>query len=110
MTIYELEKQATPGPWYKHEHVPFLYVGENIPKTQTSRSWVASFFMWGAGRRNQENARLSAHCRNNFMRALEALKVEHGALEMVKQNALSTPTCPSGCPVCELIAELEEVS
>ena len=76
MNIYELEKQATPGPWAKERHtldgvdVPHLdgpmgsccvSVGGNCNVPITQRS---------------ENALLIAHCRNNFMTALEALKNE----------------------------------
>ena len=57
MNVYELEKQATPGPWPMDITVS---VGEATGGTTCSESNC--------------NERLSRHCRNNFLRALEAYK------------------------------------
>jgi len=49
-----------------------------------------------------------AHCVDNFVQALEALKAEHE----VAVNASTAGWAyhkPNGCPVCKLIRELETV-
>lgn len=52
-----------------------------------------------------EDMAVIAHCCNNFMRALEALKQEHESyIELEDVMHLV-----GHCPVCALIKELEEV-
>jgi hypothetical protein len=86
MNIYELEKQATQGPF-----------DNGFPNE----------------RRDSAQRRLSAHCRNNFMKALEALH------EQQPPPTFTDYTCrchADDCPCCKwrqermkLIAELEKV-
>jgi hypothetical protein len=50
------------------------------------------------------------HKNDNFMRALEALKVEHEAWVVnTEAHGWGFEHKPSACPTCKLIAELEEV-
>jgi len=69
MNIYELEKQATPGPL----SVTHRNWGEVSDLHRIDCVAVASAF---CPDKNKADAQLLAHCRNNFMRALEALKLE----------------------------------
>ena len=72
MNIYELEKQATPGPWRKSR-------GE-FPTIVTGKHCIGHFY--GTNESVCIDTRLAAHCRNNFMRALEALKKANRTLTM----------------------------
>ena len=79
MNIYEIEKRATPGPWMASEG---WNIGERLDHD------VVTTCEEGGGEVVAEvlkdpcshqlasmiNAKLIAHCRNNFLRALEALK------------------------------------
>ena len=64
-TIYELEKQATPGPWV---------VAEESPTSGTSVWGGPNGDCVGGCDKWPENMMLAAHCRNHFMEALEVLK------------------------------------
>ena len=80
MNIYELEKQATPGPltnsgctilaptgWVSDRDPWVLGASETFHMASTDENH--------RGHDEQEaNAKLFVHCRNNFMQALEALK------------------------------------
>lgn len=56
MTVYDLDKEATPAPW--PTDLMEAVGGESGTTCHESNC----------------NERLARHCRNNFMRALEALK------------------------------------
>jgi hypothetical protein len=89
MNVYELEKQATPGPF--HEDDGFLYAGNgNI---------IANLSGDGFGL----DMTMIVHCRNNFMKALGALKTElaHRCREESDQEGIDA--------LDALIVELEEV-
>ncbi len=59
---------------------------------------------------SEDIKKLAHHCRNNFMKALEALKQEHVALWDEKHDASKGyKHYPEECEVCKLIIELEEV-
>lgn len=79
-TIYELEKQATPGPWgaqlngreiYPHPSPPGTRIAE-LSRRDLSPEGVHKPF--GEDKQAGANSKLLLHCRNNFMKALEALK------------------------------------
>ena len=87
MNVYELEKQATSGPLIVsndccgYSALAMTEMGENV--------------FGGCGDKGDANVRFAAHCRNNFMHALEALKEIHGDVGPLWLK--------------KLIAELEEV-
>lgn len=98
MNIYELEQKATPGPWeVAHDSTGYHAEHDGYPVLD------------GSEPKDEINAMLSSHCRNNFMRALEALKNEHEKY----QDFLGEHGSSCGglwmCKTCKLIAELEEV-
>ena len=62
MNIYNLEKQATPAPWTVDEAQPSWPMHD----LEHDGVWFTNL--------EESNAVLAAHCRNNFMKALEALK------------------------------------
>ena len=62
-TVYELEKQATPGPW--------VVDGKFFPDEKDIEA----------------NQRMITHCRNHFMEALEALKEITGEIEQLSIEA-----------------------
>jgi hypothetical protein len=94
MTIYELDKMATPGPFEAVVH---------LGRAQVIRGgnggWIAEFDHVPDYDKSAADARLLAHCRNNFMRALEALKTSNIAMKKGRMPG----------PWTMLIAELEEV-
>ena len=93
MNIYELEKQATPGPWkVMEDRIEGTYI-EGADRTMA--------FVSRAG---FEDFKLVAHCRNNFLRALAALKAEHEAF--IEENDVMHLV--GRCPTCDLIAEMED--
>ena len=95
-TIYGLEKQATPGPfiladkeYYTAE--PHSLVAESEPDRKIAELYTE----------NDADDILFAHCRNNFMKALGALK---HTLEWAECGTTTRMT-----RLRELIKELEEV-
>ena len=69
MNIYDLEKSATPKPWIVAEE----------SCTRGTAVWGGSdgaVNLFGGCDKWPENMMLAAHCRNHFMRALDALKAE----------------------------------
>ena len=123
MNVYELEKQATQGPFgYRYDSAAqaradhpgtdgggssgFIYAGES--SWPLGRDWIAVMAINRDPKKDKQreaDAALLAHCRNNFMKALEALKEEH------KSWHVYNPCCVTGshCDRCKLIKELEEV-
>jgi len=100
MNIYELEKQATPGPWIPHRNGhpddPGGRGTNHIYSKQPYRivSWSVA---------NNADASLLSHCRNNFMKALEALK------ELRMLSSINGVDWTANGPwITELIEELEE--
>jgi len=67
MTIYELEKQATPGPLERH---PCNIEPRNAltVRSADNRCYTVALVY------DQKDAIRLQHCANNFLRALEALK------------------------------------
>lgn len=88
MNIYDLEKQVTPTPWVVSKEGDAYLLGDVFVAGNIS---VGSCL-------EHANARLVVHFRNHFMEALECLKEQH-----------RSHTDPELCPVCKLIAKLEEV-
>lgn len=131
MNIYELEKQATPGPF------GFRYKSAEVVRKEASEE--AGYDNDGGGSiglilvgprkmlgpdvlaymrinrdpkkdsRHRADAALLAHCRNHFMEALEALKQEHEAWCALRYDTRQFLHDPAKCSVCQQIAELEEV-
>ena len=82
MNVYELEKQATPGPMHVYE---LKYAENSKPHDAQIRDKNHDIIMVPAkygehsgAPLNRDckiaNAKLFTHCRNNFMKALETLK------------------------------------
>ena len=93
MNIYELEKRATPGPCRVEHTYDDGVSGSAIIIGQ--KCWQR----FNTPHELDLDARLIAHCRNNCLRALWALKVEH------EYECTGEPDCGG----CRLIKELEEV-
>lgn len=93
MTIYDLEKQATPMPWTVNESDPSW--------PMHSYELDGQFFTVV----ERANAKLSAHCRNHFMEALEALKTANDTITDLQDNE----GYPSTMWLRALISKLEEV-
>lgn len=100
MKIYDLDKQATPGPLVVFDRPG---IGLTIGWREGDKEGPTCTMRWtdGLNQRVEDckkaDAALLAHCRNNFIRALEALKSRND-------------DCDCGeCHWCKLIAELEEV-
>ena len=82
-TIYELEKQATPGPWIPIHGKGTCFHGGNEDSVQSmtlagdgEEIWETVAELWPTAPKGTAtcDAKLIAHCRNHFMEALEALK------------------------------------
>jgi hypothetical protein len=98
MTVYELEKLATPTPWeYGNGAVWSDCYGEG-----NSPHEVCCIYE-GCEVKIDRNGKLLAHCRNNFIRALDALK---GCVEQVG-HTIPYSFAPDGMDA--LIKELETV-
>ena len=102
MNIYELEQKATPGPWVVSgatavtcPHIGLVLIACDVPNTNTTPL-----------ARMQADMELTSHCRNNFMKALEALK---GLTEIVlSEYPLHDPRNKQAREAKDLITELEE--
>lgn len=97
MNIYELEKNSTPAPWFVDDAQPSWPMQRDI---LVESSWYTT--------EQKNNAILSAHCRNNFMKALEALR--RLADQEDDNYRLSGSKHPSNDGTWKLIEELEEVN
>ena len=102
MNIYELEKQATPGPLqsWTCESTDDSTIG--LTPANPPQEWCA----YVEGYRHKEAAALLAHCRNNFMKALEALKKTYGLANLWEGDDTEREWAAE---VEILIKELEEV-
>ena len=103
MNVYELEKQATPEPW------PLM---ENAADSDMAAFVITDGMvrLMADPRHPSEaraNAKLLAHCRNNFMRALEALKVMTQIV--LQEYPLHDKRNRKARAVLDTITELEEV-
>ena len=111
MNIYELEKQATPGPYYYDTGLPgigtvgaFIDTGVIDDNGNPIKRPVTVVCTLGAcgGDNPAEDLRYLAHCRNHFMEALEALKKAN--------RTLAAQHCDGTVgPYDALLDELEEV-
>lgn len=122
MNIYELEKQATAGPFEggsicgSKALLPngYLWAPRVIRKDEPANEPVADFFSYRKDRKEwQANLRMFAHCRNNFLKALTMLKYAQHELDLLYAHAINTGICEAGDPpqqqVARAIAELEEI-
>ena len=76
MTVYELDKQATPGPWSLIRYANEPHDDEFMGRISHNEDEVYRGPFSFSGLRNDANAQLLVHCRNHFLKALEALKAE----------------------------------
>ena len=111
MNIYELEKKATPGPYFYAKYLPGIQTtgvmedtGLDDDSGNPIRAPLTVVNTTGAcgGDNPCEDMALLAHCRNHFMKALEALKSEVGLHK--EQGRIGKAD-----QLRELIARLEEV-
>lgn len=94
MNIYELEQKATPGPWeVAHDSTGYHAEHDGYPVLD------------GSEPKDEINAMLSSHCRNNFMRALAELKRLADSQAQFTEEQLTDMARVD----LSLIAELEEV-
>lgn len=97
MTVYDLEKQATPGPVHTDDGYMYNKDGDMVAQAGPDG--------------NGYDLDLLAHCRNHFMKALEALKLAEKTLMSMCGPEVYQAThrsWPIG-QVREAIKELEEV-
>jgi len=104
VNIYELEKQATPGPWSRCPHTIDGVLGYPTGDPMGSRTVSIGSCCNIPITQRSENAALIAHCRNNFMKALEALK-RVASLDILVYGM----SADFHREVRQLVAELEEV-
>lgn len=97
MNIYELEKEATPGPWK---------VAAGFTLETRQHRYIAQFDASESPHLAREDVILAAYCRNNFMRVLKALKEEH-EYHMEHDEHAEIHGTAATCPTCKLIVELE---
>ena len=103
MNIYELEKKATPGPLMWSRAGSFGRVSRwDIQRDTQTVACVYSITGLESDPRKAD-AQLLAHCRNNFMKALEALKCVADCRSADEAHDIIVNQFP------ELIAELEDV-
>lgn len=105
MSIYDLEKQATPKPWQKAEAGAIEPAGHYSHRVfAINDAVVAPANGYGEfADEARSNAALIAHCRNNFLKALEFVKAHEPCM-----GCSGSDTLACGETKC-LIAELEEV-
>jgi len=108
MKIHELDKLATPGPMNALEEVVFCPTPSDPTRGHIPLAWLYPVGIPNA------NAKMFAHCRNNFMRALKALKRHVDQCPICAGSGVNrTPTGSEQCEFCYadrmLIVELEEV-
>lgn len=96
MNIYELEKKATPGPWFGTQST---VLGKTAPEVVRETHICSTDENWLPHAEQDANGALIRHCRNHFMRVLEALKTSNIAMKKGQMPG----------PWTMLIAELEEV-
>lgn len=108
MNIYELEGQATPGPWSQCPHTIDSVLGYPTGDHMGSRTVSCGSCCNIPITQRSENAALIVHCRNNFMRALETLKALAESQKHNQEN-IDCSTIMNCDAIDELIAELEEV-
>lgn len=108
MTVYDLDKQVTPGPLLFRP----LLSGEIVLTDMDGFGVLAALpgRQAGNGYPAEQHARrveaqYALHCRNKFLTALTALKEEHSALIA----EADTEHLMGDCPTCKLIQELEKV-
>ena len=70
MTIYELENMATPGPFILADKEYYTAEPHSLVAASDRDRKIAELYT-----ENDADDILFAHCRNNFLRALEALKI-----------------------------------
>lgn len=108
MNIYELEKKATPGPFVRAD-----CSAHNLPMDAIAPDGARVAMFREHGTSNYHNAALWVHCRNNFMKALEALKEDRPAARFAdftcREHAHDCPCCEWRKKRDALISELEEV-
>jgi len=92
MKFQELEARATPAPWTVDAAQPSWPVHDRA----SDGSWFTTT--------EEANARLAAHCRNNFGKALEALRE---IADMIQYETSFESPAYKRC--WALIAELEDV-
>jgi hypothetical protein len=95
MNIYELEKQATPGPYESGNG----WLGPSGTPMRTG----SPHFVNGS-HAFPHDAKLLAHCRNNFMKALKGL---HDLADTIQYQTSFENAAYKEC--IALIKELEEV-
>jgi hypothetical protein len=102
-TIYELEAQATPKPWV-------LTGGFTLSHRHR---YVAQFDATHEPQTAAADSALTAHCRNNYMEALAALKFAQRELDLLYAHAMNTGIHEAGDPphryIARKIKKLEEV-
>ena len=98
-TIYELEKQATPGPFARADFEDYPGDPHSVCRMAEPDRRIAELVT-----ENEADDLLWVHCRNRFMEALEALK-EKGHDE----GCMATIGGRCECGFNKLIKKLETV-
>ena len=110
MKFQELEARATPGKLEVHRCQDHLVLRTGPSRPIRDQRYVAYMTHGDMGR---DDALLLAHCRNNFGKALAALKQAQRELDPLYAHAVNTGIAEAGDPphrqVARAIAELEDV-
>jgi len=103
MNFYDLNNLATPDPLIVSK---VFGIGQTLA---TSDDSVPVCFCDITGQPNKHNALLLAHCRNNFLKALEALKRDARLFNCIADSENSGLASDRFDELQSLIKELEEV-
>ena len=107
MNVRDLEKQATPGALEVYE----IKDGEGRPAfvlrplDGTQQWWAAEVEGYAA----EAGAKMLAHCRNNFLAALDALKRDRELFDAIGDTENSRMAADRDLELYAMIKELEEV-
>jgi hypothetical protein len=101
VNVYELEKRATPGP--------LIVTNDCCGYSALAMTEQGESVFGGCGKRGDADVRLAAHCRNNFLKALEALKQQLDIGAFAGDRLPIKVWQAHAAKLRTLIAELEEV-
>lgn len=117
-TIYELEKQATPGKAVAIHGEGTCFHPGNLDSIQClsgmdadEECWETVSEFWPTAPKTQAktDAQMYAYCRNHFMEALRALIAEHDWRMNLRYETKGEKHIPETCPTCKVIKKMETI-
>lgn len=108
MNIYDLEKQASPGPWFVQRRNTRSY--GNLPEVMSTPTQGITGVLLHNG---DVNAALIVHCRNNFVKALKFVRDNkpdcHTCSDIENCDKWFDGECSDMKKWAKLVKELEQV-